>query len=265
MIIGGKEFKNCTYVMAIINLTPDSFYSGSRRTADDVLFAVERAEKEGASIIDIGAQSTRPGYYEVGADEEIVRFERPLRMIKERFGIPVSVDTYFEKSARAALQLGVDMINDIWGLSRDKVMAATVAEYNAATCIMHNSKTPLQGEIWQDVLGFLENSVQLALNAGIDKDKICLDGGIGFAKDREQNFQLLNGYERLNVLGYPTLLGCSRKSMFGGNIADRLPQTVEATRLAVRKGVMFVRVHDVKENAQAIKEEYERIRSAKNE
>ena len=260
MTIGGREFKNFTYVMAIINLTPDSFYSGSRRTADDVLFAVEKAEKAGAAIIDIGAQSTRPGYSEISAEEEILRFEKPLGMVKERFGIPVSVDTYFEKSARAALQLGADMINDIWGLTYDKNIAATVAEFNAAVCIMHNSKMPLHGEIWRYVLAFLNNSVQIALDFGIDKNKICIDGGIGFAKDKTQNFQLLNEYEKLNSLGYPTLLGCSRKSMFGGNVEDRLPQTLQATRLAVKKGVMFVRVHDVKENVQVIKEEYERLK-----
>lgn len=256
MIIGNKVFENYTYVMAIINLTPDSFWKESRKCADEVLFAVERAEKEGAAVIDLGAQSTRPGYAEVSADEEISRFERPLGMIKERFGLPVSVDTYFRKSAEAALNLGADMINDIWGLTRDKGMAETIAKYGASACIMHNAKQPLTGDIWRPIENFLQNSVNSALSAGIGKDRICLDGGIGFAKSREQNFELLNSYEKLNSLGYPLLLGASRKSMFGGNVEDRLPQTVESTRLAARKGVLFVRVHDVKENAQAIREEY---------
>lgn len=255
MRIGGRDFVGRTYVMAIINLTPDSFFSGSRRTADDVLFAVEKAVNDGAAIIDIGAQSTRPGYTEVGADEEIRRFEKPLKMIKDRFDFPVSVDTYFAKSAEAALSLGADMINDVWGLTYEG-MAETIAKFDAAACIMHNSRTPLDGDIFKDINSFLNASIKHALEAGIDKNKICIDGGIGFAKNVEQNHLLLNNYEKLNELGYPTLLGCSRKSMFGGKAEDRLAPTVEATRLAVRKGVLFVRVHDVKENVEAIEREY---------
>ncbi len=258
MKIAGREFKNYTYVMAIINLTPDSFWQGSRHTADDVLFAVERAQREGASAIDIGAQSTRPGYTEISAEEEIARFARPLEMIKQRFDIPVSVDTYFSKSAEAALGLGADMINDVWGLTRDGKMAETIARHGASVCLMHNAEVKLEGDIWAQILCFLKKSVSLALDSGIDKDKICLDGGIGFAKDREQNFELLNGYRRLSELGFPLLLGTSRKSMFGGRVEDRLPQTVESTRLAAKNGVLFVRVHDVKENVRAIEEEYGR-------
>lgn len=240
--------------MAIINLTPDSFWQGSRVAADNVLAAAERAVEEGAEVLDIGAQSIRPGYTEVDADEEISRFLRPLTEIKKRLNVPVSVDTYFEKSARTALDAGADMINDVWGLTHDSKMAATIARYKAAVCIMHNAKEQLSGDIWGPINAFLKRSVDMALAAGIDKNKICLDGGIGFAKDREQNFELLNGYERLSALGYPLLLGVSRKSMFGGNVKDRLAPTVEATRLAVKKGVMFVRVHDVKENVRAISE-----------
>ena len=256
MIIGGRSFKNYTYVMAIINLTPDSFYAGSRRTCDNVLFAVEKAVKNGAAIIDLGAQSTRPGYAEIGAEQEIARLEKPLMLIKKNFDIPVSVDTYFEKCADFALSAGADMINDIWGLTHDNGMAQTVARHSASVCIMHNAKCNVGGDLWGSVLGFLKNSVDIAVGAGIDMDKICIDGGIGFAKDREQNFELLNGYEKLHTLGYPSLLGCSRKSMFGGLPEDRLPQTVEATSLAAKKGVLFVRVHDVKENVKAIEEVY---------
>lgn len=256
MIIGGKQFQNYTYVMTIINLTPDSFYSGSRRTCDNVLFATEKAIKGGAAIIDLGAQSTRPGYSEISADEEISRLERPLRLIKENFDIPISVDTYFEKCADFALSSGADMINDVWGLTHDKNMAHTIAKYNASACIMHNAKSKVEGDLFNTVLNFLKNSVEVAVSAGIDKNKICIDGGVGFAKDREQNFELLNGYEKLHTLGYPSLLGCSRKSMFGGLPEERLPQTVESTRLAAKKGVLFVRVHDTEENVKAIEEVY---------
>lgn len=260
MIVGGVNFNDRTYVMAIVNLTPDSFWKESRTTCDDVLFKVERAVKEGAAIIDIGAQSTRPGYTEVSADEEISRLEKPLRAVKERFGIPVSVDTYYSKCASAALALGADMINDVWGLTRDADMAEVIARAGASVCIMHNASQRLVGDIFPQIESFLEKSVNKALDAGVDADKICLDGGIGFAKDREQSLQLLNGYDRLSRLGYPLLLGASRKSLFGGTAEERLGATVESTRLAVRKKVLFVRVHDVAPNVRAIEEEYERNR-----
>lgn len=252
MTIGKREFKNGTFVMAIINLTPDSFYAPSRKSGDSVLYAVEKAVKEGAAVIDIGAQSTRPGYVEIGAEEEIDRFYPSLLRIKRNFDIPVSVDTYFSASARAALEAGADMINDIWGLTHDGDMAEVIASHNASVCIMHNSKTPVTGDLWQNVLSFLKNSTELAVAAGIDKNKIIVDGGIGFAKTREQNFELLNGYERLKELGYPSLLGCSRKSMFGGAPEDRLAPTLGASVRAYKKGVLFVRVHDVEPNVRAI-------------
>ncbi len=258
MIVGGQSFKNRTFVMAVINLTPDSFWVGSRAACDDILFRAERAVKEGAAILDIGAQSTRPGYTEVSADEEISRLEKPLAAIKREFDIPVSVDTYFSKCARAVLEIGADMLNDIWGLTHDSDMAEVIARAGASVCIMHNAPQKLQGDIFPQINSFLKNSVERALAAGIDKQKICIDGGIGFAKDKEQNLQLLNGYEKLHEVGYPLLLGASRKSLFGGNVEDRLPQTLESTRLAVRKKVLFVRVHDVAENVRAVKEEYER-------
>lgn len=254
MKIGNRDFCGDTYVMAIVNLTPDSFYSSSRAMGDEALFAVERAIKEGASVIDLGPQSTRPGHSPVSSEEEWKRLSSPLKKIKERFDIPVSVDTYYSMTASLALSEGADMINDVWGLTYDADMAKVIAKYDASVCIMHNAKELLKGDIFCDILDFLRRSVSYALQSGIDKQKICLDGGIGFAKDREQNFELLNGYERLSILGYSTLLGCSRKSMFGGDVNDRLAPTLEATKAAVKKGVLFVRVHDVKENVKAIAE-----------
>lgn len=252
MIIGNAEFKISTYVMAIINLTPDSFYAPSRTGADGVLFAVERAVKEGAAVIDLGAQSTRPGHVQISAEEETERLCGPLLKVKRNFGIPVSVDTFYSQTAAEALKLGADMINDVWGLTYSPDMANVIAAYGASVCIMHNSKQPVQGSVFAPVLGFLQNSVDIALKAGIDKNKILLDGGIGFAKDKSRNFELLNGYEKLSALGYPTLLGCSRKSMFGGKPQDRLPPTLGATVRAYKKGVLFVRVHDVAANVRAI-------------
>lgn len=257
MKIANRVFENYTFVWAIINLTPDSFWSASRSDEYTVLKAAERAVKEGAAVLDLGAQSTRPGYSEVSAEEELSRLIKPLNLIKQNFDIPVSVDTYFSKVASAALECGADIINDIWGLTHDKDMAEVIAKHNASVCIMHNSETPIEGDIFPPIESFLKNSVGVALSAGIDRDKICLDGGIGFAKTKEQNFELLNGYSRLNKLGYPLLLGASRKSMFGGSVDDRLEPTLESTRLAAREKILFVRVHDVKENVQAIKEVYE--------
>lgn len=256
MRIGDKIFKDYTYVMAIINLTPDSFYAPSRKDEYSVLKAVEQAEREGAAVIDLGAQSTRPDHTPVTADEEWARLETPLKLVKRNFALPVSVDTYYSKCAKYALECGADMINDVWGLTRDGDMAEVIARHGASACIMHNSKTKLTGDIFPQITAFLKNSVKLALDAGIDGDKICVDGGIGFAKNAEQNFELMQGYERLNF-GYPLLAGTSRKSMFGGTPPQRLPATLESTRLFAKKGVLFVRVHDVKENVRAIEEVYD--------
>ena len=186
MIVGGQSFKNRTYVMAIINLTPDSFWKESRASCDDVLFRAERAIKDGAAILDLGAQSTRPNYTEVSADEEIARLEKPLAEIKREFDIPVSVDTYFSKCARAALEFGADMVNDVWGLTRDGGMAEVIAKAGASVCVMHNAPQKLQGDIFPQINGFLQSSVKTALAAGIDREKICVDGGIGFARTQSR-------------------------------------------------------------------------------
>ncbi len=258
MKIGNKTFENGTHVMAIINLTPDSFYANSRSDIDGLADRVKRAIDEGAEVIDIGGQSTRPGHTPVDELQEWQRLQRPIELIKSRFDVPLSVDTYYPYVAKNALMSGADMINDVWGLTYCPDMAKTIAKYDAAACIMHNARQSLSGDIWGAIEDFLKKSVSLALKSGIDGNKICVDGGIGFAKNREQNLELLNGYEKLSSIGYPLLLGASRKSLFGGNAEDRLPQTVESSRKAAEKGVLFVRVHDVKENAQAIREVYGR-------
>ncbi len=255
MTIGGKKFENYTYVMAIINLTPDSFYPSSRATADDVLFRAERAIKEGAALLDIGAQSTRPGYREEPAEVEISRLEKPLYELKRAFDIPISVDTYFPQCAQAALGLGADMINDVHGLQSPK-MAEIIAEHGASVCIMHNAESELKGDIFPQIIDFLKGAAAKAEKAGVPREKIVVDGGIGFAKSREDNLLLLNNYEKLKETGYPLLLGASRKSLFGGEVEGRLAQTVASTRLACEKGVLFVRAHDVQPNAEEIRRAY---------
>ena len=259
MKIGNRIFKDYTYVMAIINLTPDSFFKDSRVAADDALFAAERAIDEGAAILDLGAQSTRPGFSEVTADVEISRLKKPLQAILSHFDIPVSVDTYFTEVAKFALGAGAHMINDVRGLMSEG-MADEIARAGAAACIMHNAASQVEGDLFCEVENFLSAQAQFALSRGIERERICLDGGIGFAKSREQSLELLNGYGRLSRLGYPLLLGASRKSLFGGQPSERLAATLASTRLAAQNNVLFVRVHDVKENVTEIEKYYENKR-----
>ncbi len=257
MKIGNKTFQSGTHVMAIINLTPDSFYSVSRTAVNEVLPRVKKAIDDGAEVIDIGGQSTRPGHNPVSAEEEWRRIEKAIEAIKTNFDIPLSVDTYYPYVAQKALEKGADMINDIWGLQYEVngEMAEIIARHNASVCIMQNQNgiSP-DDRLWEDMYCFLQKSLDVAMRAGIDKDKIILDGGIGFGKNKEQNFTVVNSYSNLHRLGYPLLLGTSRKSMFGGDVQDRLAPTLETTKQAVRQNVLFVRVHDVKENMQVIRE-----------
>ena len=251
MKIGDCVFDGSTYVMSIINLTPDSFYDKSRAT-DGFKSAVDKHISDGADILDIGAQSTRPGYTEVGADEEIKRLE-PLWEIIDEITVPVSVDTYWEKTARYALSHGADMINDVWGL-KDNGMAECIADFDAAVCIMHNQTGTEYESILDDMDAYFERALNKAIKAGIDKDKICIDVGIGFGKTREQNFEVLDNLEHFHKFGYPMLLGTSRKSLYGGDISSRLVPTLETTAKAFMKGVRFVRVHDTYENKKVLEE-----------
>lgn len=255
MIIGNKSFESGTHLMAIINITPDSFFSGSRASdQQDLLNRVEKALKDGAEIIDIGAQSTRPGHTPVDAQEEIRRFSNSISEIKRLFpDTLVSVDTYYHEVAKFTLDQGADLINDIWGLQYDNgEMAKVISQYNAACCLMHNAHEDKYTALIEDIKAFLNKSLEIAKSAKIDPNKICLDGGIGFAKNVDENWELLYNYDKLNSLGYPLLLGTSRKRMFGGEPQDRLQKTLDSTELACKKGIMFVRVHDVKENREII-------------
>ncbi len=258
MKIGNKTFESGTHIMAIVNLTPDSFYDKSRTAVEELLPRGRNAIDEGAEVIDIGGQSTRPNHTPIGAEEEWQRLEQPIELIKSNFDIPLSVDTYYPYVAEKALQKGADMINDIWGLQYEDngEMARIIAKYNASVCIMQNqNRISPHDTLWEDIYGFLQKSIEIANQAGIDKNKIVLDGGIGFGKTKEQNFEVVDGYSNLHRFGYPLLLGTSRKSMFGGDVADRLAPTLETTRQAVKQNILFVRVHDVKENMQTIIDE----------
>ena len=259
MRIGTHEFdiKNQTYIMGILNVTPDSFSDGGKIQGVDA--ALRRAEdmiKEGAAILDIGGESTRPGYTPVSEEEEMERVLPVVEAIKQRLDIPVSVDTYKSKVAESAILAGADLINDIWGLKADVQMAEVIAKYDVACCLMHNRKEAVYASFIEDVLTDLQECITLASQAGIHKDKIILDPGVGFAKDYAQNLEVLRNLHRLNELGYPVLLGASRKSVIGLTLdlptEERLEGTLTTTVAAVQQGVSFVRVHDVKENYRAI-------------
>lgn len=260
MQIGNRNFEigNHTYVMGILNVTPDSFSDGGQyNNMDTVLFRVEEMIKEGADIIDVGGESTRPGYKQISVDEEIRRVVPVIEQIKKHFDIPVSLDTYKAQVATEGIAAGADLINDIWGLKYDECMADVIAGADVPCCLMHNRKEPNYQNFIQDVLADLIESVQLAQKAGIKQDKIITDPGIGFAKSYEQNLLLLQKLEVLKSLGCPVLLGTSRKSVIGLTldlpVEQRINGTIATTVLGVMKGCSFVRVHDIKENVQAIK------------
>ncbi len=260
MKIGNREFetKNHTYVMGILNVTPDSFSDGGKWNQEDrALKHVEQMLEEGMDILDIGGESTRPGYTKISDEEEIARVIPIIEKIKTEFNIPVSLDTYKSEVAKAGIMAGADLINDIWGLKYDKNMAKVIADAGVACCLMHNREKAEYQNFMQDMAADLADTIHLANLAGISDDKIILDPGVGFGKDYQQNLQVIRNLEELKILGYPLLLGCSRKSVIGLTLelpADqRIEGTIVTSVMAVMKECMFVRVHDVRENLRAIK------------
>lgn len=253
------DYGKRTYIMGILNVTPDSFSDGGDFSNIDI--AVNHAKEminEGADIIDLGGESTRPGHSYVDADEEKRRILPVIKRLKEEIKVPISVDTYKSDVAQEALELGVEMINDIWGLTKDSNMANIVAKYDAYICIMHNQDgTEYNKDIMESIKEFLQDSIDLALKSGIKKEKIVLDPGIGFGKTFEQNLEVLKRLDEIKSLGYPVLLGTSRKSVIGNVLnvepKQRLEGTIATTVLGIRDGVDIVRVHDVKENLKAAK------------
>ena len=241
MIIGNKEFGNHTYVMGILNVTPDSFSDGGKfNNIDSALKHTEQLINDGADIIDVGGESTRPNYTKISDEEEIERVVPVIEKIKADFDVPVSIDTYKSKVAAAAVGAGADLI----------------AKSGAACCLMHNRERAEYNSFVEDVLDDLRETIAIAKKAGIADDKIILDPGVGFAKSYEQNLIITNNVDRLNELGYPVLLGTSRKSMIGLTLDlpsdQRVEGTVATSVIGVMKGCRFVRVHDVLENKRAI-------------
>lgn len=259
MRIGTHEFdvENQTYIMGILNVTPDSFSDGGKFVGvEAALKRAEQMQREGAAILDIGGESTRPGFTPVSEEEEMERILPVVEAIKRNMDIPVSVDTYKSVVAERAIQAGADLINDIWGLKADAHMAEVIAKYKVACCLMHNRKDTNYRNLVEDVLDDLKESLCIAQKAGIAQNQIILDPGVGFAKDYAQNLEMLRNLELVKKLGYPVLLGASRKSVIGLTLdlpsEERLEGTLVTTVAAVQQGCGFVRVHDIKENYRAI-------------
>lgn len=260
MKIGNREFKTSghTYVMGILNITPDSFSDGgSYDTLDKALYRVEEMIGEGMDVLDVGGESTRPGYTPVPAEEEIARVVPVIEGIKSRFDIPVSIDTCKARVARESIAAGADLVNDIWGLKYDPELARVIAGASLPCCLMHNRKEAVYDNFVEDVLWDLEGSLDIAHKAGIRDDRIILDPGVGFGKTYENNLEIIGRLEMMHSLGYPFLLGASRKSVVGITldlpVGERVEGTLVTSVYAVLKGAMFVRVHDVKENVRAVR------------
>ncbi len=211
---------------------------------------------EGASIIDIGGESTRPGHVQISVQEEIDRVVPAIEMVKKNFDIPVSIDSYKSEVVEAALNAGADMVNDIWGLKYDRRIAELIVRYNVPCCLMHNREKAEYECFQRDMIQDIRDSLTIAKEAGIPDNKIILDPGIGFGKTYEQNLIAINNLEWLTELGYPVLLATSRKSVIGITLDLPADQRVEGTIVTTVTGVMkkaaFVRVHDVRENYRAI-------------
>ena len=260
MKIGNKIFEPSekTYVMGILNVTPDSFSDGGCYTSIDK--AMEQTEKmiqQGADIIDVGGESTRPGHVQIGDEEEIKRVVPVIREIKKKFDIPVSIDTYKSAVAKAALEAGADLLNDIWGFRYDEKMAELAAEYDVPVCLMHNRDNLDYDDFMEDVKKDLQISLDIAEKYGVKKENIMLDPGVGFGKTYEQNLMVMNHLEEIVDMGYPVLLGTSRKSVIGLTLElpvdEREEGTLATSVLGAIKGCQFVRVHDVEKNVRALK------------
>ena len=247
-------------IMGILNVTPDSFSDGGEYvTLSSAMQQVEQLLADGADVIDVGGESTRPGADFVSAEEEIRRVVPIIRAIKERFDCLVSIDTYKTETAEAALKAGADMINDVWAGLYDGGMIDLAAKYQVPIILMHNQKDEVYQDIVAEVTSFLQERANLAKKAGLSQDKIWLDPGFGFAKTAEQNVTLLKGLDQVTGLGYPVLFGISRKRtvdfLLGGNTKplDRDMGTAALSAYAISKGCRMVRVHNVAVNRDIVK------------
>lgn len=268
MKIGKRTFdtENEIYMMGILNVTPDSFSDGGKyNQLDQALFHAEALVQEGADILDIGGESTRPNHMPITEQEEIERVCPIIEAVSSRIDIPISLDTYKSNVARAGIHAGAEMINDIWGLKWDNTMAEVIAQEQVAACLMHNRKEAVYDDFLENVMEDLRESLELARNAGVDMEQVCVDPGIGFAKTLEQNLQLMKHLELLQELQFPILLGTSRKSMIGLTlelpVEEREEGTMATTVWGIMKGCSIIRVHDVTKNLRVAKMTLAMLRS----
>lgn len=244
-----------TLIMGILNVTPDSFSDGGKHNSlDQALFHAEKLQKEGADILDIGGESTRPNASFVSVEEELERVVPVIEKMTTRIDLPISIDTYKAKVAEAAIHAGAHIINDVWGAKYDPEMPAVMAQLQVPVILMHNRKVASYRNLMEDVIQDLLESVQLVDQAGLDKDKIILDPGIGFAKSYEENLMVMRNLEEIVALGYSVLLGTSRKSMIGDTLglppSQRLEGTLATVGVGITKGCQIMRVHDVLETVR---------------
>lgn len=261
MLIRNKEFdfKNDAYIMGILNVTPDSFSDGGKwNEVDRAVKHVEDMINEGASIIDIGAESTRPGHTPVTSEEELERVIPIIRKIRENFDIPISLDTYKSNTLREVVKEGADILNDVWGLKSDPEMAKTAKELDIPVILMHNKDNNNYNDLMKDLNRETLESVELAKKAGIKDELIILDPGVGFALDYEKDLTVVNRIKEFIDLGYPVLLGTSRKRFIGKAMGidvatERDFGTAITTAIGVMNGCSIFRVHNVKESYDAMR------------
>jgi dihydropteroate synthase len=244
------DFSKKTIIMGILNVTPDSFSDGGRYSSIDA--AVDRAKnliREGADIIDIGGESTRPGSSKVELHEELERTIPAIRALSTRVKVPISIDTYKAEVAKQAIEAGAHIINDIWGAKADSKMAEVAAHYQVPIILMHNRENKNYTHLMQDIVSDLMESISIAKFAGIQDEQIMLDPGIGFAKDFDDNIKVLQNLDQIVAMGYPVLLGTSRKTFIGKILdlppSERMEGTGATVCLGIQKGCSIMRVHDV--------------------
>jgi dihydropteroate synthase len=252
------DFSRKTYIMGILNITPDSFSDGGSYNELDA--AVNYARKmvaNGADIIDIGGESTRPGHIQVSVEEEIKRVVPIIEAISAEINVPISIDAYRAKTVEAAIKAGAHIINDIWGAKYDSEMAKVAAETGVPIILMHNRDNRNYTHFIRDVIQDTQESIFICKKAGVQDDKIILDPGIGFAKDVELNIEMMRELDKFVGLGYPVLLGTSKKSMIGQimdlPVEERLEGTGATVCYGIQKGCHIMRVHDVKEISRMAK------------
>jgi dihydropteroate synthase len=259
--IGGHRFDwgSRTYVMGIVNVTPDSF-SGDGLGSDHEAAIAQglRMVKEGADMLDVGGESTRPGHVPISASEEIARTQSVVRTLARESGVPVSIDTYKLHVAEAAVAAGASILNDIWGLTRSPSLAELAVRHGCALVVMHNQDgTDYEGDLMAEIKRFLRASARVAEEAGVARERVLIDPGIGFGKTAEQNWEVMRRLEDLRELGRPVLIGTSRKSFIGKLLdlpaAERLEGTAATVAASVLRGVDVVRVHDVQAMTRVVR------------